>query len=291
MYFFNDWNSNSNPNLNTYIDDSTDSQGVELLDFSICNDDDYLFIKIRCGSEIDLTEQFYNPSEIIINIDADNNVSTGFFVNNIGSEYGINFFDRFIFGFLILISLTLFFLRIRCYSTPTYSSDESESYCRALLSDTICVSIREKIGETCQIMDLFLVIFLTIVLPPITTSVNFKNDVNNLRLMTYNVLSNDLINSNRIESHRRIFESVNADIVTYQECGNTNYNDVLNFLNTILINYPYIYPDLNSGNLTISKYPSKQSWQVSDKIDELIDLPDSIYSTDILILNAHPPSL
>ena len=51
--FFNDWNSNSNPNLNTYIDDSTDSQGVELLDFSICNDDDYLFIKIRCGSEID----------------------------------------------------------------------------------------------------------------------------------------------------------------------------------------------------------------------------------------------
>ena len=36
--FFNDWNSN----LNTYIDDSTDSQAVELLDFSICNDDDYL---------------------------------------------------------------------------------------------------------------------------------------------------------------------------------------------------------------------------------------------------------
>ena len=94
--FFNDWNSN--PNLNTYIDDSTDSQGIELLDFSVCNDDDYLFIKIRCDSEIDLTEQFYNPSEIIINIDADNNASTGFFVNNIGSEYGIsNFFDRFIF--------------------------------------------------------------------------------------------------------------------------------------------------------------------------------------------------
>ena len=54
--------------------------------------------------------------------------------------------------------------------------------------------------------------------------------------------------------------------------------------------YPYIYPDLNSGNLTISKYPSLQSWQVADRIDaELIDLPDSIYSTDILILNGHPP--
>ena len=50
--FFNDWNSN--PNLNTYFDDSTDSQGVELLDFSVCNDDNYLFIKISCDSEIDL---------------------------------------------------------------------------------------------------------------------------------------------------------------------------------------------------------------------------------------------
>ena len=85
--FFDDWNSN----INNYIDDSTDSQGIELLGFSVCNDNEYLYIKIRCGSEIDLTEQFYNPAEVMINIDADNNSSTGYFTNNIGSEYGINF--------------------------------------------------------------------------------------------------------------------------------------------------------------------------------------------------------
>ena len=137
---------------------------------------------------------------------------------------------------------------------------------------------------------IFTYIFNNCSAPP-TTSVDFsKNDPNNLRLMTYNVLSNGLINNSRLDAHRRIFSSVNADIITYQECGNTNYSDVLSFLNTNSINYPYIYPDLNSGNLTISKYPSTQSWQVSDKIDaELIDLPDSIYSTDILILNGHPP--
>ena len=290
--FFNDWNSN--PNLISYIDDSTDSQGVELLGFSICNDDDYLFIKISCDIEIDLTEQFYNPSEIIINIDADNNVSTGFFVNNIGSEYGINFFDRFIFddsdpNFVD----TLSFYELDVIPLPTYSSDEFEiAISRTLLSDTVCISIREKIGNDFMPDNgsIFTYVFNNCSAPT-TKSVNFsKNNLNNLRLMTYNVYSNGLINNNRIESHRRIFESVNADIVTYQECGNTNYNDVLNFLNTIPINYPYIYPDLNSGNLTISKYPSIQSWQVSDNIDaELIDLPDSIYSTDILILNAHPP--
>ena len=37
--------------------------------------------------------------------------------------------------------------------------------------------------------------------------------------MTYNVFNNGLINNNRIDEHRRIFSSVNADIITYQECG------------------------------------------------------------------------
>jgi len=41
--FFDDWNGN----LNTYIDDSTDSQGVELLSLSACNDNEYLYIKIK----------------------------------------------------------------------------------------------------------------------------------------------------------------------------------------------------------------------------------------------------
>ena len=41
--FFDDWNTN----INTYIDDSTDSQGIDLISFSVCNDNDYLLHKIR----------------------------------------------------------------------------------------------------------------------------------------------------------------------------------------------------------------------------------------------------
>ena len=57
----------------------------------------------------------------------DNNVTTGFFVNNIGSEYGINFFDRFIFddsdsNFVD----TLSFYNLDVIPLPTYSSDEFE---------------------------------------------------------------------------------------------------------------------------------------------------------------------
>lgn len=286
--FFDDWTIN----MPTYIDDTLDSQGIDLLEFSVCHDNQYLYIRLKVKDEIDLTEQFYNPAEVIINIDADNNASTGYPINNIGSEYGINFFDKFIFDDSdpnLVDTLSLYDLDI--IPLPTYSSDEFEiTINRSLFSDTICISIRETIGGDFMPDNgsIFTYIFDNCSSPTTTTIDFLKNDPKNLRLMTYNVYNNGLINNNRVDEHRAIFGSVNADIITFQECGNTTYNDVLGFLNTNPIYYPYIYPDLNSGNLTISKYPSLQSWQVADRIDaELIDLPDSIYSTDILILNGH----
>ena len=288
--FFDDWNSS----LLTYVDDSLDSQGIDLLDFSVCNDNEYLYLKIRLADQIDLTDPFYNAAEIMLNIDADNTSSTGFYTNNIGSEYGINFFDKFIFddtNYPIVDTLSLYDLDI--IPLPTITSDEFEiAIDRSLFSDTIAISIKEKVGN--DIMpdngSIFTYIFDNSFIPVLPVIDFSKNDPNNLRLMSYNVWSNGLISNNRVDEHRRIFASANADIITFQECGNTTYNDVLGFLNTNPIYYPYIYPDLNSGNLTISKYPSLESWQVANKIDaELIDLPDSIYETDILILNAHPP--
>ncbi len=288
--FFDDWNTT----FNTYVDDSLDSQAIDLLEFSICNDSDHLYIRIKLADEIDLTEPFYNPAKIMVNIDADNNASTGYFTNNIGSEYGINFFDKFIFddtNFPIVDTLSLYTLGV--IPLPTITSNQFEiAINRSFFSDTISISISDNVGNDYMPDNgsVFTYIFDNCSSPTATVVDFFKNDPTNLRLMTYNVFSNGLINNNRVDEHRRILASANADIITYQECGNTTYNDVLGFLNTNPVYYPYIYPDLNSGNLTISKYPSLQSWQVANKIDaELIDLPDSIYATDILILNGHPP--
>ena len=288
--FFDDWNGVSN----TYVDDSSDSQGVDLLNLSVCNDNEYLYVKIKLADEIDLTEQFYNPAKVMINIDADNNRFTGYSINNIGSEYGINFLDKFIFDDSdpnFVDTLSLYYLDV--IPLPTYSSDEFEiAIKRSFFSDTICISINETIGNDFMPDNgsIFTYIFNNCSTPPTSVFDFSKNDLKNLRIMTYNVWSDGLISNNRVDEHRRLLLSANADIITYQECRNTTYNDVQSFLNTSPIYYPYIYPDLNSGNLTISKYPSLQSWQVANKIDaELIDLPDSIYSTDILIINGHPP--
>ena len=288
--FFDDWIGISN----TYIDSEFDSQSTELLNFSVSNDNEYLFIRIKLGNEIDLTEPYFNPAELFIYIDADNDNSTGYSTNNIGSEYGINFFGKFIFDDSNTNFVdTLSFYALDVIPLPTITSDEFEiAINRSLFSDTIAISIKESIGN--DNMPDNGEVFTYTFNNSISLTEQFtdftKNEPTHVRLMTYNVLSDGLINNNRVDEHRRIFTSVNADIITFQECGNTTYNDVLEFLNTNSINYPYIYPNLNSGNLTISKYPSLQSWEVTGRIDaELIDLPDSIFSTDILILNGHPP--
>ena len=288
--FFDDWTSITN----TYFDSEFDSQSTELLNFSVSNNHEYLFVRIKLGNEIDLTETYFNLAKLFIYIDADNNNATGFYTNNIGSEYGINFFEKFIFDDSNEnIVDTLSFYDLDVIPLPTITSDEFEiAINRSMFSDTIAISIKESIGndKMPDSGEIFTYAFDNSISQDIQSIDFSKNEDTHLRLMTYNVFSNGLKNNNRINEHRRIFESSNADIITFQECGNTDYNDVLEFLNTNSENYPYIYPDLNSGNLTISRFPSIQSWQVANKIDaELIDLPDSIYSTDILILNGHPP--
>ena len=131
---------------------------------------------------------------------------------------------------------------------PTITSDEFEiAINRSLFSDTIAISIKESIGsdEMPDGGEIFTYAFDNSISPNIQT-INFsKNEPNHLRLMTYNVLSDGLKNNTRIDEHRRIFTSSNADIITFQECGNTDYNDVLEFLESSSEYYPYIYPDLN----------------------------------------------
>ena len=213
--FFDDWTLD----IDTYFDDVSDSEGIELLNFSVCHDDEYLYVKIKLDTEIDLTEEYLNPSAVMINIDADNNTATGYYTNSIGSEYGINFFDKFIFDDTnpnpnIVDTLSLYELDV--IPLPTYTSDEFEiAINRSLFSDTIAISIKENIGndKMPDDGDIF-TYFFNDILSVSDSFVDFeKNDSTYLRLLNYNVWSNGLINNNRVDEHRRIFESVGASII------------------------------------------------------------------------------
>ena len=195
--FFDDWTED----ISTYIDDSFDSNGIDLLEFSVCHDNEYLYIKIKLDTEIDLTEEYLNPSELMIHIDADNDQSTGFSINNIGSEYGIDFFNKFIFDDTnsnIVDTLSLYDLDV--IPLPTYTSDEFEiAINRSLFSDTISLSIKEYLGndKMPDSGDIFTYVFDD-VCSESNPVVDFsRNDSMYLRLLNYNVLNNGLINSKR----------------------------------------------------------------------------------------------
>ena len=173
-------------NNNTYFDSEFDSQSTELLNFSVSNNHEYLFVRIKLGNEIDLTETYFNLAKLFIYIDADNNNATGFYTNNIGSEYGINFFEKFIFDDSNEnIVDTLSFYDLDVIPLPTITSDEFEiAINRSMFSDTIAISIKESIGnDKCQIVWKYLHTLLIIQFPKIFSLLIFQK----MRILTYDL--------------------------------------------------------------------------------------------------------
>ena len=94
---FSDWNAD--PSIFNFEDSISDTDGADLLNLSITNDENFLFIKIKLDREIDLLDDFENPSDIIIQLDVDNNPSTGYSVAGIGSEYEIRCLEKFVYDY------------------------------------------------------------------------------------------------------------------------------------------------------------------------------------------------
>ena len=85
---FSDWQ-----NIPPAYSDTNGDNGFSNVDFGklwIHNDEDYLFFNIEVGFETNLQES----NEITIYIDTDNDVSTGFSVNEIGADLTYTFGER-----------------------------------------------------------------------------------------------------------------------------------------------------------------------------------------------------
>ncbi len=75
--FFDDWD----PSLVTFTDDSESINGIDILEFQVTNDDQFLFVKIKLDQEIDLTEATF-PHNLMMYIDTDNDAETGLRCSN-----------------------------------------------------------------------------------------------------------------------------------------------------------------------------------------------------------------
>ncbi len=70
---FDDWT----PGLSGLTDSPENLNGIDLLDFQITNDADFLYLKLRVDQEIDLTDNLVNHA-VYLYLDTDNNEATFF---------------------------------------------------------------------------------------------------------------------------------------------------------------------------------------------------------------------
>ncbi len=290
---FDDWISDSS--IIYYEDNISDTEGADLLSLAITNDENFLFIKIKLDSEIDLLDEFENPSDIIIQIDADNNSNTGYPIMGIGSEYGIRCLEKFVYDNTYPGDNIepLSFVQFRVL--PSITSDEFEiaigrhPFGESIFNDTIAIVIKENHSNDFIPNEGEILTFTfddTYHEPVELIEIN-KEDSLLLRVMAYNTLTNGLQDDDRIDNFTRIISAINPQIIAFNETQSTSESDVYDLLQNSVGGFWDVLKHPND-NITASRFPIIADWVVNNKIDaSLINLNEGIYDSDILIIVGH----
>jgi hypothetical protein len=245
--------------------DATGDQGAGIIDFGriwITNDETRLFIRFEVGPESNIQRN----NSMYLYVDSDNNASTGQLTNGIGAEFSIAFGERR--GYFYGATTENFNLNsIGFVELPTHSSTEFEV---TLLLDatynstpliqgtTLRFFLNDEIGVTHdQAPDAGHFVSYSIdssTLPPYPHIPLEKTNSTDIRIMTYNVLTDGFFSRSAI--FERILQAASPDII---------------------------------ATITVSRFPITSSWFIDGNLATIIDLPDASYPQDMLVINVHPP--
>ena len=250
--------------------DKSGDNGVSGIDFTTCrihHDEDYIYMYLEIGRSMN----FDAGNNITLYIDIDNNPSTGFLRNGIGAEIRYNFGTRS--GNLYLPNRTLN-LRHHDFGlvfAPTVTSDRFELVIRRkfTLSGQL-ISINDKIrllwedmipnGDALPDTPGGLEYELIPATPFTSKSFDIdKKSPESFRLMSYNVERDALFNPNNQPHFRRIIQTLNPDIIGFQEIYDNNTATTRALVESFLPGNTWfgagIWPDIK----LISKYPIERS--------------------------------
>ncbi|MGB1243297.1 MAG: hypothetical protein ACPG49_12290, partial [Chitinophagales bacterium] len=118
---FDDW-FNITTEYEDPIGDTNTAFGLDLLDFSVTNNKDFLFIRLDLNQDVKLVED----SELFLYLDTDENPQTGKNINGIGAEVGIDFGNRLVYMYPNNSLFSYDLDRIDYRSLPTTSGYEHE---------------------------------------------------------------------------------------------------------------------------------------------------------------------
>jgi hypothetical protein len=294
---FSDWTNEAI----SYTDESGDASGTDFLSFSVSNDAQNLYIRLKIADETLLN----NDNNIFLQIDTDNNSETGYQAAGIGAELGWVFAERY--GYYnppSAAKITLEHSDISFIALPTVSSKEFEM---AISRDAVINGYELFPGNTIKLVfyddrtdgdfmpDLgatFTYTFDDESQLPETDLLNFeRKSTEDIRIMTFNILFDGLIDSERQAGIERTIQAVKPDIVTFNEAWDTQAYQAQSLMNewVPLSEGSWECIEADDGNITCSSFPIADTYRIMPGhrlTAALIDLPES-YGTDLLSVNAH----
>lgn len=273
-----------------------DDSNLDITNVWVSNDEYFLYIRIDTDREFDIQDS----ENISIYIDADNNASTGFGINGIGSEITYYFGNRQ--GFLNypndFIQVNHAALGMIALPTVTSSTFElifkrnpSSFLGEISMSNTIRISIEngssgDKVPNTSGGFEYTMQ-------ENATFEDNFtfeKQNANHTRFMTYNILRDGFQETDQKPHLEAVIKAINPDVIAFQEIYDTPLSSIRDFLNNAL-------PNISGKSWEFAKEGpdvvvfTRGIMEASDEIDGngVFLLYDEAGLNPLIVYNAHFP--
>jgi len=296
---FDDWTSEA---IET-TDASGDGSNIDLLRFEVANDESHLFLQLETAEEINLTD----GHKLTLFLDTDLDANTGTSIGGIGADLQVRLGEREAFyqlpsgqGYLSLNDLIF-----RHQPTVTSTifeisldlSAESNAGFSLFNANGVRIFWKDNSNNSGDEMpesgNVFTYTFDETPTPAIVPIDLEKDNLNAVRLLSWNTLQTGLDDSSRTPFFDRVLGVLQPDIVTFNECWDINAAQVATFMNAAvpLPNFQSWHAvKLDQGNITASRYPILQSWLIFPGhrlTASLIDIPSGLSDKDLLVVNGH----
>jgi len=289
---FDDWDS-----APMTVDDYNDNiSGLDIEKISISNDKDYLFIQFDLDEEILLQENNF----LSLYIDIDQNENTGYKTEGIGAEISFYFGDRSGFvnfnpGFENIIHYDIGLL-----TAPTVSSERFEIAIKRrnsvdgndiILDNTIDIVFENDIYDGDKIPNSNTGLAYSFnddivnTLPEFSFSKAAETD---LRVVNYNVLRDDLFESNLNASYTRVLRAIDADVIAFQEIYNHSSAQTAQLIEQMLPStggQQWYHEKVGSDLVLLSRYPIIDDRWVDGNAAFVLD----VNGKEVLLINVHFP--
>ncbi|MEZ4911014.1 MAG: hypothetical protein R2774_09135 [Saprospiraceae bacterium] len=269
------------------------NNGLDIEEVRISNDESRLFLYIKLNKEINLQSN----QNLSVAIDFDNNINTGSIKNGVGAELTFNFGDRIGQLFLPNLSTFVYHNHLGLVSAPTVTSKIFEiSINRKIIISNVTTGLQNNIkvafyndvsgGDKAPDTGGFnYTLNDNIFSAP--NKYNFqKGDDDFLRVMSYNVLQDNIFISENTQAFKRIAHFIDPDIYGFCEIYDHKALDVVSILKSALPNVTnWFTADVNPDIRVVSKYPIT-SYKAVDGNGLFVIKKEN---TSILFIMAHLP--